>query len=280
MAAVTTEQLLRIALDLAGWDEAPGECEVVYPGTRISHVLVGLEIGAAELFMARQLGYHAVVALSPHGTAGTLACSMERERERMLLAGVPPDEAERAVVSGREQHTLDALDSNYESAASVARLLEMPFVTVGAPLDEVARRTVARVVDETLARQPDARLADLRDALRALPEYAAARTEMAVALGEWASRPGRVAVLADASVCSDAAIVRAYLAHSVDTACCAALAPRAVRRMRESEVPGSVLVLGRVATASLGASSLIARLRAEGIEVTAFAGILIGDGAL
>jgi len=279
MTAVTTGRLLGIALELAGWDEAPGASEVVYPGTRISHVLVGLDVGTAELFMAHQLGYHAVVALSPGGTAGALTRSWERERKRMMLAGVPPDAAERAVASARERHELDALDENYDRGASVARLLEMPFVTVGAALDEVAQRTVARTVDEVLARKADATLADLRDALRVLPEYAVARTEIALALGEWASRSGKVAVLADADACSEAEISQAYLAHGVDTVCCASLASAAARRLRGSGASGSVLVLGRAATASLGASSYIARLRAEGIEVTAFAGILTPGGA-
>jgi hypothetical protein len=279
MAAVTTERLLGIALELAGWDEAPGTSEVVYPGTRISHVLVGLEVGTAELFMARQLGYHAVVALSPRGTAGALARSWERERRRMMLAGVPPDAAERAVASAREHHALDALGENYDRGASVARLLEMPFVTVDAPLNEVAQRTVARTVDEALARKADATLADLRDALRVLSEYAVAQTAIALALGEWASRTGKVAVLADGNACSEVEIIQTYLAHGVDTVCCASLASSAARHLRESDASGSVLVLGRVATASVGASSYIARLRAEGIEVTACAGILTPDGA-
>jgi hypothetical protein len=278
MAAVTTERLLGIALELAGWDEAPGAFEVVHPGTRISHVLVGLEVGTAELFMARQLGYHAVVALSPCGTAGALARSWERERERMMLAGVPPHEAEWAVARARAHHELDALDENYDRSASVARLLEMPFVTVGSPLDEVAQRTVARTVDEALARQADATLADLRDALHVLPEYAVAQTEIALALGAWPSRPGKVAVLANAYARSEAEVIQTYLAHGVETVCCASLASSAARRLRESGARGSVLVLGRVATASVGASSYIARLRAEGIEVTPSAGILSPDG--
>jgi hypothetical protein len=44
MAAMNTEQLVRVALDLVGWNEAPADCTVWHPGTRISHVLIGLSL--------------------------------------------------------------------------------------------------------------------------------------------------------------------------------------------------------------------------------------------
>ncbi len=62
MAAVTTERLIAIAYELAGWTDTPPDWMVYQPGTRISSVLVGLDVGPADLFMARQLGYHAVVS--------------------------------------------------------------------------------------------------------------------------------------------------------------------------------------------------------------------------
>ena len=52
MAAVTTERLMAIALELAGWDAIPADSAIYYPGTRISHVLIGIDAGTAELFMA------------------------------------------------------------------------------------------------------------------------------------------------------------------------------------------------------------------------------------
>ena len=71
MTAVTTARLMEIALEMAGWDSIPGDCAIYYPGSRIGHLLLGIDVGAAELFMARQLGYHAVVAhhLDQHALA-------------------------------------------------------------------------------------------------------------------------------------------------------------------------------------------------------------------
>ena len=56
MAAVTTERLMQIALELAEMEHMPGDCAIYYPGTRINHVLLGIDVGAAERVMARQLG--------------------------------------------------------------------------------------------------------------------------------------------------------------------------------------------------------------------------------
>jgi hypothetical protein len=272
MAAVTTERLLAIALELAGWDYS-AECGVAAPGTRIGHVLLGVEAGAAELFMARQLGYHAVVAHDPTGTAAALEKDWQRERERLTANGVPQDNADPLVGAAAARHAFQALSANYDHATSIARLLDMPYVIVGAALDEVARSTVQGIVDDVAARQPDATLANLRDALRAVPEYAAARTVMTLALGEWSAPAGRTLVVGDATAPISGDLVHAYLSHGVRTLCCPTVGLADAARLPEAGVRGNVLVLGRIATASIGLNAYAARLRSEGLEVTPFAGV-------
>ena len=44
MAAVTTEHLMHVALEMAGWDAIPGDCAIYNPGTRISHLLMGIDV--------------------------------------------------------------------------------------------------------------------------------------------------------------------------------------------------------------------------------------------
>ena len=196
MAAVTTERLMQIALEMAGWGSIPGDCAIYYPGTRISHALMGIDAGAAELFMARQLGYHAVIAHHPAGYAGPFWDVYHLHVGQMVAAGVPADVAERAVAARIEGFIAASQRENYDHAASVARLLEIPFLNIHSPLDEVGRRIMQRMVDEQLARQPDATVAEVRDALLGLPEFAAARTQMQVPLGAWdapAGRGGRLA---------------------------------------------------------------------------------------
>jgi hypothetical protein len=60
---------MQIALDLAGFEGIPDDSAVYVPGEDLQRILFGLDIGAGELVMARQLGYDAIVAHHPVGLA-------------------------------------------------------------------------------------------------------------------------------------------------------------------------------------------------------------------
>jgi len=276
MAAVTTARLMEIALEMAGWDATPGDSAIYYPGTRISHILMGIDVGAAELFMARQLGYQCVIAHHPAGFAGPFWEAYRLHVGQMRAAGVPQDVAEGAVAARIADFQAAASRENYDHAASVARLLEMPFLNIHAPLDEVGRRVMQEAVDGLLARNPGATLADVRDALLRLPEYAAARTAMQVRLGAWDAPAGRVVVSHGAYTNGGYAVASAYLTHGVETLCCIHFPPEDAQRLSREGIRGNILAMGHIAGDSVGINPYVARLRAEGLEVTTFSGIIGG----
>jgi hypothetical protein len=277
MAAVTTERLMAIALEMAGWDQIPGDCAIYYPGARINHILLGIDVGAAELFMARQLGYHAVVAHHPAGAAGPFWDVYHLHVDQLSAAGVPKDVAEAAVAPRIEEFRAAAQRENYDHAASVARLLETPFLNIHSPLDEVGRRVMQETVNAACAANPNLTLAGLRDALLALPPYAAARTEMRVALGSWDAPVGRVVVSHGAYTNGGYPVAKAYLTHGVDTVCVIHFPLEDARRLAAESVRGNILVMGHIAGDSVGILPYIARLRQEGLEVTTFSGVIGGE---
>jgi hypothetical protein len=246
---------------------------VYQPGARISHVLFGLEIGPADLFMARQLGYHAVVSYTAAGYEGPAGQRMARHVERMMAAGVPRADAIEASGASVRIHTAQALARNYDHAPSVARLLEMPFVTVFEPLAEVSRQVIQERIDEYLSGLAAPTLATVRDAVLTLPSFAPARTAPYPLAGEWTAPAGKTLVLGQTWSPLSVDEARAYFAAGIDTLCSVdAPTPDAVGPVQESG--GNLLSLGRIAGESAGASPFIVRLRDEGIEVTAFAGVL------
>jgi len=264
---------------MAGWDmdAIPGDCAIYYPGTRIGHVLMGIDVGATELFMARQLGYHAVIAHHPAGYAGPFWDVYHLHVGQMVANGVPEDVAEEAVAARIEGFKAAAQRENYDHAASVARLLEIPFLNIHSPLDEVGRRIMQRTVDEQLVRKPDSTVADVRDALMQLPEFAAARTEMQNPLGSWAASAGKVVVSHGAYTNGGYSVARTYLTHSVDTICCIHFPLEDAQRLASEGVRGNILVMGHIAGDSVGINPYIAQLRASGLEVTTFSGIIGGE---
>ncbi|HEX8728078.1 MAG TPA: hypothetical protein VF739_05630 [Ktedonobacterales bacterium] len=277
MAAVTTTRLMEIALEMASWESIPGDCAIYYPGTRISHLLLGIDVGTAELFMARQLGYHAVVAHHPAGFAGPYWEVYRLHVGQMVAAGVPRDVAEAAVAERIAGFEAAAQRDNYDHVASVARLLETPFLNIHSPLDEVGRRIMQATVDETLASNRAATVADLRAALLRLPAFAAARTQMQVVLGGWDAPAGRVVVSHGAYTNGGYPVARAYLTHGVDTMCCIHFPLEDAQRLATEGVRGNILVMGHIAGDSVGINPYVARLRADGLEVTTFSGVIGGE---
>lgn len=276
MTTVTTARLMEIALEMAGWDETPGDCAIYYPGTRIGHILLGIDVGAAELFIARQLGYHAVLAHHPAGYAGPFWEVYRLHVGQMAAAGVPRAVAEAAVAERIAGFEAASQRENYDHVASVARLLETPFLNIHSPLDEVGRRIMQATVDAALANDPAATVADLRAALSRLPEFAAARTQMQVALGGWDAPAGRVVVSHGAYTNGGYHVARAYLTHDIDTLCCIHFPHEDAQRLAAEGARGNILVMGHIAGDSVGINPYVARLRAEGLEVTTFSGVIGG----
>lgn len=277
MVAVTTERLMAIALEMAGWEDIPGDCAIYYPGARINHILLGIDVGAAELFMARQLGYHAVVAHHPAGAVGPFWEVYRRHVDQMTAAGVPSAVAEAAVAARIEAFQAAAQRENYDHAASVARLLETPFLNIHSPLDEVGRRIMQATADGVTAANPALTVAGLRDALLTLPPFAAARTRMQAPLGSWDAPAGHVVVSHGAYTNGGYPVAKAYLTHGVDTLCAIHFPLEDARRLAAEGIRGNILVMGHIAGDSVGILPYVARLRAEGLEVTTFSGVIGGE---
>jgi hypothetical protein len=274
MAAVTTERLIAIAYELAGWTDTPPDWMVYQPGTRISSVLVGLDVGPADLFMARQLGYHAVVSYRPAGYAGPVGPRMARRIERMVAAGLPRAAAIEVSRPRALAVRAESQAHNYDYAPSVARMLETPFVTVYDPLAEVWRRILQQRLDEHVSGLSAPTLADLRDAVMVLQSFAQARTEPHPALGDWSAPAGKTLVLDGAWGVPTLDETRAYFAHGVTTLCCADYPHADALSLAREGAQGNILTLGRIAAESVGVLPFIERLRADGVEVVTFAGVL------
>ena len=62
---VTTEQLMQIAMEMAGQTKFPADSKIHVPGKNIKKILFGIDMGVAELLVGKQLGYDCVMAHHP-----------------------------------------------------------------------------------------------------------------------------------------------------------------------------------------------------------------------
>jgi len=56
-----TQQIMRTSLKLAGFKTIPADSEIHVKGRRIRKALVAIDVGVAELLLARDLGCDAVI---------------------------------------------------------------------------------------------------------------------------------------------------------------------------------------------------------------------------
>jgi hypothetical protein len=268
-----TKGLMQLALDLVGFERIPEDSTIYVPGKGIKRVLFGLDIGTAELLMAHQQGYDAVIAHHPVGVPHKDWPVFGRHVEFLVQAGVPEQAARAAVAPKLESLRLGGITRNYEQVPMAARHLGMPFLNIHCPLDEMGRRIMQTTVDNLLEDRPDATLAEVIAALAALPAAQRAEIPPQVVLGHPGTRAGRVVVAHGALTNGGYDVARAYFEHGIDTVIYIHIAPADLARLRGHE-DGQLIVIGHLLGDAYGIEPYIDALRARGVQVDVLSEVL------
>lgn len=274
---MNTEEIMELALELAGLDDVPADSRIYYPGEGIRKILIGIDIGSAELWMAKELGYDLAIAHHPQGGRAALdfAEVLKNHVRQMVAAGVPQEAAERAIEEKVFDSRVSAQMSNYDHVPSIARLLAMPFMNIHTPLDEIGRQRMAAIVERL---SPEATVAELISRLGELPEFRHAETEIDIRLGRPENRIGRAIVSHGAGTNGGYPVAMAYFQHGIDTLIYIHCSPADSKRLGE-EFAGSgksLIVTGHIASDSLGINPFIAELERRGLEVQRISGVIPG----
>lgn len=275
---MNTDQLMRVALELVGFEVVPEDSAIYVAGDGIERVLFGLDIGVGELLMAHHLGYDCVIAHHPVGLPHRAWRVFERHVGLMVQAGVPEEAARGAVEPKMEALRLRGQARNYEQVPLAARRLGLPFMNIHCPLDEMGRRVMQTAVDEALAADPQATLGDLVDALAGLPAAKRAETEVTVPVGDRAAPAGKTVVAHGALTNGGYHVARAYFEHGVDTVVYIHVSPEDVRRLREHG-EGQLVVTGHVVGDAFGIAPYVDALRTQGLEIDVLSHVLARHGA-
>lgn len=274
----TTDDVMRLALDLVGWDNVPGDCGIHLPSQDIRRLLVGLDIDAGDLLLAKTLGYDAVMAHHPTGSPASLTSWQlyRRHTEFLVQAGVPRYVAEMAVEERLQELRMAAHASNYERVSGAAALLDMPFFTIHSPPDELGRQMMQGAVDELLGAEPEATVGEVAAHLNAtFPEFFNAQTRIAVRVGDPDRRAGRTIVAHGALTNGGAEVARTYWEHGVQTVLYIHVSPADLKQLQGMGKQGNLIVTGHIASDSLGLNRFLAEVEQRlGIVVTRLNGIL------
>lgn len=269
---MTTDEIMALAVKMAGFPGIPEDSAIFVTGRNIRNVLFGVDVGPAELMLAKDLGMDLVIAHHPTGVYLDQWKVLLRHVEFMTAAGVPEDAALGAVAERIEATKLRGQISNYDQTPSVARLLGMPFMNIHAALDELGRRRMIETVNHALARG-NARVVDVVNALAALPEMAAAATTVQQLLGDPTTPAGKVLVAHGALTNGGYPVAKACFDHGIDTVIYIHIDYADLQRLR-AEGRGNLIVAGHLAGDSLGFTPFLAELRRRGLRVATFSGVI------
>ena len=137
---VTTEELMRIAMEMAGQTEFPADSRIHLSGKNIKKILFGIDMGVAELLVGKQLGYDCVMAHHPDPSVLTFPDVLDLHVDIAVRNGVPEAEVREVIERMKQNQRLARHSANYDHAPSFARLLNMPYLNIHNPLDEIGRK--------------------------------------------------------------------------------------------------------------------------------------------
>ncbi len=275
MPGLSTDEIMRIALDMADMLHAPADSAIYVEGSNLQKVMFGIDIGAAELMLAKELGCDGVIGHHPVGGTATLNFPevLTRHVELMVEHGVPTPVARDAIQAMLTRALLRSQAANFDHVPSVARLLNLPFLNVHLPLDEVGRRMMVETIDthlQTLDRDP--LVQDAIDALNGMPEFANAQTRIMVPVGAVDRPLGRIAIVHGAGTNGGYPVAKAYFDSGIDTVLYIHVAPEEAQRLR-ADTNGNLIVSGHISSDMIGINPFVAKLEEAGVEVIRMSGL-------
>ncbi|UCC33384.1 MAG: hypothetical protein JSW53_06370 [Candidatus Bathyarchaeota archaeon] len=263
---MNTEEIMDLALKLAALEDVPEDSAIYVRGDNIRSILFGIDAGVPELLLAKRYGYDAVIAHHPQG--GTAITDFyqvfKKHVKQMVAAGVPLKSAEMVVEKKLRELEMDAHMRNYDHAVDVAGLLEMPFMNIHTPLDEVGRRIMIEKINSKI--REDSTLQDVVSALKELPEFRNAATEIKIRLGSAADPAGKVVVSHGAGTNGGYEIAKAYFEYGVGTVVYIHLRSGDLEKLK-AEKKGQLIVTGHIASDSVGMNPLIYELEKRHVSV-------------
>jgi putative NIF3 family GTP cyclohydrolase 1 type 2 len=272
--AVNTEEIMELSLKLAGLKEVPEDSAIYVSGGNIRKILFGIDAGVPELLLAKQLAYDAVIAHHPQG--GTAVVNFhqvfKRHIQQMTKAGVPTQEAEKAVKKKLQALEVQGHTRNYAHAVDAAKLLKMPYMNIHTPLDEVGRRIMGDQIHSRI--KASSTVQDVVSALKELNEFRNAVTEIKIRLGRAENLAGKVVMSHGAGTNGGYEIAKTYFKHGVGTVVYIHISPVDLEKLK-SEGKGNLVVTGHIASDSVGINPLIHELEKRNVSVTTI-GVVAG----
>jgi putative NIF3 family GTP cyclohydrolase 1 type 2 len=272
---MTTQELMKSALELAGLSEIPEDCSISVEGENIKRILMGVDMDTAELLLAKELGYDCVVTHHPRNTNPKMLDLMDRHILNLEKLGTPRNKSQKRLAERRDELSYNQHVSNSRRSESAAKLMNMPFMSVHTPADIISEAHVQKAMDEKFADKPDAKVQDVVEALEGIAEYKNSARKPVIRVGAKDSYAGKVYVLMSGLTGPGADILKEYFEAGVGTLVLMHIPEKDAKKIKEQNI-GNVVVAGHMSSDSIGLNRIAQKWRESGVEVTMMSGIVEG----
>ena len=254
-----------------------------YLDTRIYHiaedkeikkVLTGIDIGPAEILMAKEIeGIDLIIAHHPLGKGlAHLADVMDLQCDVLNFYGVPINIAEGLMKEKIDEVARGVNSKNHQRTVDAARILKTNLMNVHTPGDNLAAHFLKDLVEKG---KPE-RISDLMDLLKEIPEYKEAMKIGAgpkIFVGDPERRCGKIALTEITGGTEGSPKLYEKMAQvGIGTVVGMHVSEEHKKEAEASNI--NVVIAGHISSDSLGMNLFLDELEKKGIEIIPCSGLI------
>ena len=271
---LNTDEMLNIALVLAGLNECPADAAVIVPGKQIKKVLVGIDMNTPEVLIGRLMGYDCVCSHHPRNTDIKRITNLFREQMyAMHENGVPLNEAQKLIELAAEKMENSDHAFNFNRNASAAEQLGMPYLCIHTPADIIVEKALQRIFDEKFGDKPMTKLSEVMKVFDDIPEYQHAVYPPKIAAGTPDSYCGKIHVVMSGVTEGGPEVTKAYFCTGIGTLVYMHCGENDIKAANEQGM-GNIINAGHMASDSYGMNRILEKWESRGVEVTRMSGLI------
>lgn len=250
---------------------------LVSQGTKeIKKILTGIDIGGAELLLAKQLGdVDLVLAHHPDGPAlADLADVMFLQAQVLATYGIPINIAESLIKPRISEVSRGTSPANHDRSLDMARILGLDLMCAHTPADNLGANFLVKLFTE---KEKDLEtVAEVVDLLKTIPEYQEATRRKAgpmIFAGQAESSCGKIVVTEFTGGTSGSKDIYEKMSHyGIGTVIGMHMSEEHRREAEKYHI--NVVIAGHMASDSLGMNLLLDELEKQGIEIIPVSGLI------
>lgn len=245
---------------------------------KVKRVLVGIDIGAEEVLLAKELERQdkkidLIIGHHPEGKALTnLHEVMDIQVEVLAKAGVPENIAEGVLCDRIDQVSRSISSINHYKSIDTARLLGIPFINIHTPADNC----VWHFIDQEIIKKKPKTVGEIVELLKEIPEYKTAtklNSGPVIFSGKENSRAGKIIVSGMTGGTEGSEKIFERMSHyGIGTEIGMHLSEK--HREEAAKHYINVVIAGHMASDSVGMNIIMDKIEKQGVEIIPCSGYI------